>query len=271
MRHVRRMLVALTALSVVALSGCGGSESVSEGDSPQQATATTTVQEPAAVATDDPCLEHAYDEDACREKMEAAAAEMDDCHPDDANCDGIYQEDGAGNAEVTFEEPEPERDDAAYNPDFEVNIDGARWSDEGARVRISRLALRDRDDFCSTFDEFDEPEACYDDLFEGETIIALDMRVVNKTGRDIEWYADQAELVLGSEQIESDLLGPDDIGGTFRAGTEREGQAWWLSDQSVDEIEALGEMRLIMGTPNWSDDYESITGDYGDIDLTITW
>jgi hypothetical protein len=155
--------------------------------------------------------------------------------------------------------------------DHEVNIKGASWKSQGARLPVTRTALRDRADFRANFDEFDQPEACYTDIYEGNTIVALDMEVVNKTGRDIEWYADQAELVLGTESVTGDLLGPDELGGTFRAGVEREGQAWWLSEQSADEIFQLGEMRLIVGTPLRLDDFEPITGDYDDIDLTVKW
>jgi hypothetical protein len=96
--------------------------------------------------------------------------------------------------------------------DYEVNIKGASWKSQGARLRVTRMALRDRADFRANFDEFDQPEACYTDIYEGNTIVALDMEVVNKTGRDIEWYADQAELVLGTESVTGDLLGPDELG-----------------------------------------------------------
>jgi hypothetical protein len=33
----------------------------------------------------------------------------------------------------------------------------------------------------------------------------------------------------------------------------------------------LGELRLIVGTPLRLDDFEPITGDYDDIDLTVKW
>jgi hypothetical protein len=120
----------------------------------------------------------------------------------------------------------------------------------------------------------EEPEVCYaegDGGYDGETIVALDMRVRNNADRDIEFYPDQAVLVLGDEQVdEAMLLGPDQIGGTIRAGTRSDGQAWWLSEQSVNELRELGRMRLIISTPYWLDDFEGVT-DESEIDLTVTW
>lgn len=250
MTRKTRLSTILLALAVV-MTGCGESAEIAASDDAQTASAGPTVPEPPVtdVATDDPCLEHAYDEEACLAQMNDDATEAE-----------------------SAPEPEPESadEDPAYAADFEVNIKGASWKHSGARVNVTRMALRDRDDFCGSFAEYDEPTACYDH-YDGATVVALDMRVVNETGRDIDWYPDQAELVLGSEQIAADMVGPDQLGGTIREGTKRNGQAWWLSDQSVDDVEALGEMRLIMGSPTWADDYEPITGNYDDIDLTITW
>lgn len=165
----------------------------------------------------------------------------------------------------------PPSEPEIYVADYSIDLTDTKWSYEGASVEFSTMHLVDREQYCSTFDEFEEPEACYEDIYDGETIVALEMEVRNRTGRDISWYADQATLVLGNEQIEGELVGPDDIGGDFLAGTDRSGQAWWLSTKDADSIHGLGAMRLVMSPPDDLDTYESITGSYDSIDLKVTW
>jgi hypothetical protein len=251
-RRPWRMLI----IVVIAIAGCAPAEPIASGDAAEQGNAAPTAQSEPAAATDDPCLEHSYDEEACLAQMEATARPTPE----------------AGTGGATQESEPSDDEDEGYDPDYSIELEGAVWRAEGVRLRITHLALTDRDTFCGTFPEFEEPEACYADIYEGETIVSLDMRVVNESGRDIDLYPDQAVLVLGDEQIEeASMLGPDAIGGTFREGTRQEGQAWWLSEQDVDDVHALGEMRVIIGSPNWTDDFEPVTGDYDDIDLTVTW
>jgi hypothetical protein len=158
-----------------------------------------------------------------------------------------------------------------YTAEHEVNITGARWAADGVTWTVTDLKIVDHQRFCSSFDEFDEPEACYDDLYgETESIIALDMKIRNRSGRDIEWHPDQSTLVIGNEQIEGELVGPGDLGGTIRAGTNRDGQAWWLAKTGHNKLFDQGKLRIVTSPPYDAKTYDDLNSG-NEIDLEVTW
>lgn len=70
---MRRALATL-ALLALALSACGSAEPA-EREAPRETNAAATGEQP--TATDDPCLEHAYDEEACLAKLNADTESAD--------------------------------------------------------------------------------------------------------------------------------------------------------------------------------------------------
>lgn len=245
--------VIAAVIIVFALAGCRTSE-MSESDKvATQASAAPTVQvteypEPG----ERPCEGYETPEDMLA-AMEAGKCDLPP---------GFVE----GTAAETPVEVEADR---KYEPEHEIDVTGASWASNGIKVKVTRIALGDPDLVCNDLDEFERPEFCTSG---GQAVIALDVRVVNDSGKDVDAYTDQGELVVGSEQIPmAEWFVTDEIGGTFREGTKGEGQIWWISDQTTDEIHELGELRYIVPGPTWTDDWEPVDGTYDDIDLTVSW
>lgn len=167
-------------------------------------------------------------------------------------------------------EPEPSEesqvDDDAYEPDYDIDITGVKTSNRGVTMTITRLVIVDRTAYCATIDEY--AGACDPDIYPGDTIIAMDMRVKNRSGRDISFFPDQAVLRLGNEQVRGQLVGPDQIGGEMLAGTDSEGQAWWIAKQPVHRAWNTGQLRYTASAPFDADSFDHLGSE---IDMTIDW
>lgn len=90
------------------------------------------------------------------------------------------------------------------------------------------------------------------------------------SSESVRHYPDQSTLVIGNEQIESDLVEPGDLGGTIRAGTDRDGQAWWLARTAPDKLFDRGKLRIVTSPPYDTKTYNDLNSG-NEIDLEVTW
>lgn len=160
--------------------------------------------------------------------------------------------------------PEPRDPEATYR----FAVDGGTWQGADVTLDVGPMWLATCEEVTTAAGGgFGAPSDCEEG---GETVVALDMAVENARSGDITFHPDQSTLVLGSEQIESSLFdSPGDVGGDLLAGTEHQGQIWWVSTQDVDDIAAMGTARLVFSAPHTSD-FEDLVEDY-EQSLTLKW
>lgn len=105
-----------------------------------------------------------------------------------------------------------------------------------------------------------------EDFLEGGTYNELSVyfKVENTSDANVTTYPNQATLMIGSTQIEANLIASDDIGGEILNGAIKEGFVTFDLDESID-VNSISDVRL-----TWTH-YVSLLDDTNyDINLSFT-
>ena len=148
-------------------------------------------------------------------------------------------------------EPEPATKDVVYNLE-------ATWEENGVVLTLTNFRVLD----AAAHDEYWKFE-------EGSlTFIVIDGVVENNTGQPIDFYPDQAVLIVGNAQLDASMEGSGDLGGTIFEGVRTEGEIVWEIDETVEWVTSHDEFqyKVIGGAINTDDWSEEVTGD---VDLTL--
>jgi hypothetical protein len=152
-------------------------------------------------------------------------------------------------------EPEPEPEPVTQDVIYDLE---ATWEENGVILTLTNFRVLD----AATHDEYWKFEE--DSL----TFIVMDGVVENNTDMPIDFYPDQAVLIVGDAQLDASMEGVGDLGGTIFEGVRTEGEIVWEIDETVEWVTSYDEFqyKVIGGAINTDDWSEAITGD---IDLTL--
>ena len=84
--------------------------------------------------------------------------------------------------------------------------------------------------------------------------VIMDMKTENTSDGDMTFYPENSQIVTNTgEQVDSEMLLTDEIGGDFLGKVKKEGQAWWILKDPDKEITSI---KMVIHPPYTSDAYE---------------
>lgn len=219
--------------------------------------------------------------------LAVAACEADDTEetgdePDDTE-NAVEREDEPDDPDED-EGREEDEDEAALDEDAAEEVSEAEegrfvheydepvvWEEGDFRMEISGVAISSRRWLLSEVEgdgfEAADIEAGLDD--DTETLFLLEVEASHHADRQVSWYPDQGELIVGDRQVDADMWFTGDVGHTdWEPGTTRNDDIVWQLPTPWDEVVAHEEAEYrVRGASDMEDfDFEG-----PDAAIELTW